>query len=739
MIKRVCTPETYALAMRIASLGLIALLLFSLAAPVRGMALLFSQAGLLLGLFAVYRFDGGFRAFRKRPAARIAISILTVGLTVRYFMWRSNTTIPYGYGALDVTLGWVLLAAETHGMISNILGQVINVMPLERQPVKLPADAALLPHVDVLVPTYNEDPSIVATTVIAATQMQYPADRYRVWILDDGGTDAKCNKPGEAGQEARARAEKLQQIASTYGAEYLTRARNEHAKAGNLNAALSHIKGQLLLILDCDHVPTEDFLQRTVGFFLADPRLFLLQTPHNFVTADPIERNLRTHRIMPAENELFYSVMQPGLDFWGAAFFCGSAAMVRRATLDEIGGIAGRTITEDAETTVKAMGRGWRTAFYDRPMVSGLQPETFTGFIQQRIRWAQGMIQIFLLENVWFKPGLTLMQRILFTNFAFYWIFPLARLILLAMPPAFLIFGANVAITTPRDLLIYALPYYFATLINSQYFYGRVRWPFFSQIYETAQSIFLTAGVISVARSPTKPTFKVTPKGEVLEADFVSGLIRPFYVLSAITFVSIVAGVYRMITQENLRDSMFLVSVWVFLDAITLMTVIGALSERKQTRASPRAQRREPVWVRINAGSWHPTKTHDLSRYGACVQAPPGIEDATPGDYIELFFRRRGMSLLGRVRNVRGTSAERMIGLEYELESAADERFAVRLAFGGSATIVGNVGRRHTGLSAHRALAFLIQVGFSNMVRHVRFRLADAGFIKPPPDRKNFG
>lgn len=702
---------------------LIAALVLMVSLPVRGSALLLSQVFFIGALSVVYYLEGGFGRLRRRLPMRILISVLTMALTIRYFVWRTTVTIPYGYGEPDVVLGFMLLGAEAHGAISSALGQVVNAMPTRRRPVRLPDDPKKYPRMDVLIPTYNEDPSIVETTVIAATQMNYPLDRFRVYVLDDGGTDAKCAQPGEAGVAARARAAQLRYVAETYGATYLTRARNEHAKAGNLNAALAHIDGELILVLDCDHVPTEDFLDRTVGFFREDPKLFLVQTPHNFVTGDPIERNLRTFRIMPAENELFYSVMQPGLDYWGAAFFCGSAAVLRRATLDEIGGISGRTITEDAETTIKAMQRGWRTAFYNRPMVSGLQPETFTGFVLQRIRWAQGMLQIFLLDNVWLKPGLTFMQRVLFTNYTFYWLFPVARLILLSMPPAFLFFNITVAITTPTDLLIYALPYYVATIINSQYFYGRVRWPFFSQVYETAQSVFLAVGVYSVIRHPTRPTFKVTPKGEVLEADFVSNLIKPFYALAAISLGSIVVGAWRLLTEPHLFDAFLLVGLWVFLDTLMLITVIGALTERRQTRALPRAQRREPVWIRVNGGKWYKTKTYDLSRHGASVFMPGDFESFQKGDYIEVFFRVRGMSLLGRISNTKQGNGQNRIGLRYELESVADERFAIKLAFGNSATIVGHVSRRHTGLSAIRAIGLLGRIAAVNLLRHIVLRV----------------
>jgi cellulose synthase (UDP-forming) len=84
---------------------------------------------------------------------------------------------------------------------------------------------------------------------------------------------------------------------------------------------------------------------------------------------------------MPSESEMFYSVIQDGLDFWNASFFCGSAALLRRRGLMEIGGLTSQSITEDAETALTLHARGYRSVYLDEPLNSGLQPETFAGFV----------------------------------------------------------------------------------------------------------------------------------------------------------------------------------------------------------------------------------------------------------------------------------------------------------------------------------------------------------------------
>ncbi len=69
----------------------------------------------------------------------------------------------------------------------------------------------------------------------------------------------------------------------------------------------------------------------TVGWFLRDRKLAMLQTPHHFYSPDPFERNLGQFRVIPNEGELFYGVVQDGNDFWNATFFCGSCAVLRRS------------------------------------------------------------------------------------------------------------------------------------------------------------------------------------------------------------------------------------------------------------------------------------------------------------------------------------------------------------------------------------------------------------------------
>src|SRR5690606_39900229 len=116
-----------------------------------------------------------------------------------------------------------------------------------------------------------------------------------------------------------------------------------------------------------------------------------LQTPHFFLNPDPVERNLRTFEKMPSENEMFYGVIQRGLDKWNASFFCGSAAVLSRAALTESNGFSGVSITEDCETAVELHSRGWNSVYVDKPLNAGLRTASFAGLSLQRRLYARGL------------------------------------------------------------------------------------------------------------------------------------------------------------------------------------------------------------------------------------------------------------------------------------------------------------------------------------------------------------
>lgn len=551
----------------------------------------------------------------QRPPWRLVFLIIATVLSLRYMMWRTFETLLYT-GPLDFIGMTLVYLAELYGLAIFLMGIFVNIWPLVSRSLMLPNQAEKLPTVDILIPTYNEPDEIVRMTATAAVQVDYPKEKLRVYILDDGSTHAKRAHP-ENGMSAWERHYRIRQMASDLGVGYITRETNQQAKAGNINHALHYTDSDLILVLDCDHVPTSDILQRTVGHFISDKKLFLVQTPHFFINPSPIEKNLEGVANPSGENDMFYRRIHPALNFWNASYFCGSAALLRRKCLMEVGGICGTTITEDAETAFNLHSLGYNSVYINRPMVCGLSPETFDDYVIQRSRWAQGMIQLLMLNNPLKQKGLSIPQKIAYFNMSFFWLFGLTRFIYFIAPAMYLIFGLNIYHAAWPQIAAYTLPYLVASHLVMDYFYSGSRQPFFSEIYESVQSLFLIPAVLSVMANPWKPSFKVTPKDTRNDKNYLSPLAGPFFLVIGINVTATILAIFQWFDQPILRDVIIVTGVWCLYNLYLSVVSLGAFWERKQVRKFHRINTSGDVSAYFpRAGSSHPGRVKDVSISG---------------------------------------------------------------------------------------------------------------------------
>ncbi|MCW2285475.1 cellulose synthase (UDP-forming) [Rhodoblastus acidophilus] len=572
----------------------------------------------VFGLSALAAMAGVWMFMRGALARQLFIG-LGVFIVARYFVWRVTETLPPASDPVGLFFGLILLAAEAYCGFIFAISLTVNVDPLKRKDLPRDPDQDL-PTVDVFIPTYNETRDIIAVTVAAAKSMDYPAEKLKVYLLDDGGTDQKCNdENAEKAAAARERRAEFQKLCKEMGATYLTRARNQHAKAGNLNAGLKHSFGEIVVVFDADHAPFRAFLRETVGHFQRDEKLFLVQTPHVFLNPDPVEKNLRTFHEMPSENEMFYSTTQRGLDKWNGSFFCGSAALLRRSALEEAGGFSGVTITEDCETAFHLHGRGWTSVFVDKPLIAGLQPETFSSFIGQRSRWCQGMIQLMLLKNPFFAKGLAPMQRLAYLSSMTFWLFPFPRLIFMLAPLLYIFYDVKIFVANVEEAIAYTAIYIVANMMMQNYLYGSLRWPWVSEIYEYVQGVFLFRAIISTAMAPRKPTFNVTAKGETLDHDFLSELSWPFFLIWGFLVAGEAVAIWRYIYDPDANSLMLVVGLWTAFNLVIAGAALGAVSERRQPDRYPRLGVDRQGALEVN-GELHPVLVKNVSA-GGCAFA----------------------------------------------------------------------------------------------------------------------
>ena len=584
----------------------------------------FGLGVLLAALCITTPFDVGFQLLfltilwgvamlvRRLPGhlPTLLLIVLSVTASTRYLWWRVSSTLNWD-SPFDLFWGFGLLGAEMYIWIVLVLGYVQSAWPLKRLPVKLPDDRADWPSVDILIPTYNEPLAVVKPTVFAAMGLDWPADKLNIYLLDDGRRDV------------------FRDFAAEAGIGYMRRPDNLHAKAGNLNHALTKTTGEYITIFDCDHIPTRSFLQMTMGWFTGDPAMALLQTPHHFFSPDPFERNLGVFRNMPNEGELFYGVVQDGNDLWNATFFCGSCAVIRRKPLEEVGGIAVETVTEDAHTALKMQRLGYKSAYLNIALAAGLATESLSAHIGQRIRWARGMAQIFRLDNPFLGKGLTWAQRVCYGNAMMHFFNGGPRLVFLTAPLAFLIFHAYVIDAPALMVLLFVLPHMVhASLANSR-MQGKHRHSFWAEVYETVLAWYIVRPTTVALLDPHRGKFNVTTKGGLVEQRYFDWSIAAPYIFTVgLNLIGLCAGVARLVWgPADEISTTWMNLIWTFYNLLILGAAISVALEARQQRRSHRVQISLPALVRLGDGKLLRCRTVDFSEGGASLT----IDGAMPG------------------------------------------------------------------------------------------------------------
>ena len=607
------------------------------------------------------------RSFRNEFAT-LGLAVLSVFCSARYILYRLLTTAGIGVEsgpkptALDMAFMLVLLAAELYAFIILVLGYIQTIRPLNRKPVPLPEDPEQWPTVDIFIPSYNEPLAVVRYTVWAAMSMDWPAHRYKVHILDDG------------------RREEFREFAAAAGCGYITRTNNAHAKAGNINHALTVTDAEYVAIFDCDHVPTRSFLQMVMGWFVRDPKLAMLQTPHHFYSPDPFERNLRQFRKIPNEGELFYGLVQDGNDLWNATFFCGSCAVLRRTALQEIGGIAVETVTEDAHTSLRMQIRGWSTAYLNIPQAAGLATESLSSHVGQRIRWARGMIQIMRLDNPLTRPRLKLFQRLCYFNAMVHFLYALPRLIFLTSPLVYLLFGHLNIRGYSLAITAYALPHIFLSNIINSRIQGEHRYSFWNEIYEAVLAPYILFPTLLALVNPRLGKFNVTAKGGLVpESYFDRKIARPYLILLALNVAGILFSIPRFIWWDASHPGTVAMNViWTLYNVMMLGVVNAVAYETKQNRGQVRVSLKLPATLHFQDGSTLEAQTIDLSNSGVALRTF-GEAKSKDGEQIFVSFSLRTSNYLLPAKVIGNRSSR--LRLEFAKLSLEQEEALTRVLY----------------------------------------------------------
>ena len=323
--------------------------------------------------------------------------------------------------------------------------------------------------------------------------------------------------------------------------------------------------------------------------------------------------------------------------------------MIRRSALEEIGGFAVETVTEDAHTALKMQRLGWKSAFLDIPLAAGLATERLVLHVIQRTRWARGMTQIFRLDNPLFGRGLTIQQRLCYLSAMLYYQFALPRIAFLTAPLAYLLFNLNIIHSSAGLVFAYALPHLFLAIYLNSRMNGRYRYSFWGEIYDLVLAFHLVLPTVVTMVFPKRGKFNVTDKGALLNVGYFDfRVVRPHLVIAILLGIGVIAGIVRACAHDyyGVDPSVIALNVgWGLYSLIFLLAAIAVARETRQTRKTIRIEVKIPVLIHYASGISSRSQTADLSMGGCRVELPDDRHLTDDIEQVELLLQSGAISI----------------------------------------------------------------------------------------------
>ncbi len=235
-----------------------------------------------------------------------------------------------------------------------------------------------LPFFSLLASAKNEE-AVIGNLVRNLCQIDYPSDRFEVWIVDDNSSDRTP--------------EVLASLKQKYP-QLKTLRRGDDAqggKSGALNQVLALTKGDIIGVFDADaQVPT-DVLRSLVPIF-QQSKIGAVQLRKAIANAS---ENWWTSG-QSAEMALDWFLQDLRIRVGGTGELRGNGQFVRRTALKDCGGWNEQTITDDLDLTLRLHLCKWDIACLNSPAVQEEGVVTVKQLWHQRNRWAEGGFQRYL-------------------------------------------------------------------------------------------------------------------------------------------------------------------------------------------------------------------------------------------------------------------------------------------------------------------------------------------------------
>lgn len=248
------------------------------------------------------------------------------------------------------------------------------------------------------------------------------------------------------------------------------------------------------------------------------------------------------------------------------------------------------SVTEDMATCMRLHGLGWKSVYHHEVLASGLAPDDLGTMLQQRLRWAQGTLQVMLKENPLVQRGLSLPQRLMYFSTMWSYLSGFAAVVFLTAPFVYLVFGILPVKAYGLTFLSFFVPY---MAVNQLLFfvvgYGKKTWR--GHQYSLALfPLWIRACWTAAANVWFKRPlgFVVTPKTRTERTGFPYRLVAPQLVTAVLLVVAVVVGGVRLwLGQADSVVGTGVNTLWIAYDLVTLSVIWKAALYRGPDSHNP--------------------------------------------------------------------------------------------------------------------------------------------------------
>jgi cellulose synthase (UDP-forming) len=237
------------------------------------------------------------------------------------------------------------------------------------------------------------------------------------------------------------------------------------------------------------------------------------------------------------------------------------------------------SVTEDMATCMRLHSLGWKSAYPHERLADGLAPEDLDSMLTQRLRWAQGTVQVMVRENPFMQKGLGLAQRLMYLATMWSYLSGFAALAYIAAPVIYLTLGILPVQSLSNEFFVRLIPF---LVVNQILFIvvGRGVKTWRGQQYSLAlfptwiKSVTSAFGNVFLGRDLD---FRVTPKTLQARNRLPWHLVRPQLTAMAVLVLAALVGVIRLLLGQGDLLGSSVNFVWIAFDLLIFSVVIEAV------------------------------------------------------------------------------------------------------------------------------------------------------------------